>query len=121
MEIETTTRIRNVEDMKLHIAVLERRMDAIEKQLKKDVREVYLSLQVRNMVKNALREIKDDPTIRGRIVNGTLGIGAQFLIDRVLFRKRKGLKGFLVNEGIKRLLTFYLSKNRRNILKNAVI
>jgi hypothetical protein len=121
MEIETTTRIRNVDDLKLHIAVLERRMHTQEKQLKKDLREVYLSLQLKNMVKNAFKSVREDPGIKSQVIRSSVGLGARLLLDKVFFRKRKGVRGFLLSEGIKQLLSFYLDKNKRLFLKNGGI
>ncbi|HLG03432.1 MAG TPA: hypothetical protein VI731_07535 [Bacteroidia bacterium] len=119
MELETTSRINNVSALKHHISRLETRLASLEQQLKKDVREVYYSLHLKNMLKNALKEVRYDPGVKSQLISGMVGLGTRLLVEKVLFRKRKGIRGFLITEGLKRMFSHFLLKNRNGFVKKS--
>jgi hypothetical protein len=119
MDIRTTKRITNSDELKAHMRDLEHQLAIDERQLKKDVREVYQSLHLKNMVKNAFKEMKESPQVRNGLIATGATLGMRLLVDKVLFRKNRSIKSFLINEGVKKVLGFFISKNKDTILKKA--
>jgi|GEM_PF-2668923 len=121
MNIKTGKRISDSVDIKERIEELEIKMKKQERQLKKDVKEVYYSLHLTTMIKNALKDLRTDPELRSTAIETSLNLGGQFVLDKVLFRHHKGLKAYLLNAALKKLMSFFIAKNTDTILKKAGI
>jgi len=96
-------RISNREQLKRRIAVLQVAMEEKELQLKKDLKEVHQSLRASNLVRNALEDIRDQPDLRMGIAQAATDIGAHALIDKLVFRKNRNFKNYLLSVVLKKI------------------
>jgi hypothetical protein len=104
-------RISNRKQLKSRINQLNKEMDAMEDELKVDLNEVHQSLQAANMIRNAIKDIREQPELKAGIAQAAADLGAHALIDSVVFRKKKGLKNYLISILLKKAADhFILSK-----------
>ncbi|HTF06206.1 MAG TPA: hypothetical protein VK826_19380 [Bacteroidia bacterium] len=78
-------------------------MEEKELQLKKDLKEVHQSLRASNLVRNALEDIRDQPDLRMGIAQAATDIGAHALIDKLVFRKNRNFKNYLLSVVLKKI------------------
>lgn len=118
-------RINNRKQLKARISQLTRQMDEKEEVLKSDLKEVHQSLRASNMIRNALKDIRDQPELRFGIAQAAADMGAHALIDKVVFRKNRNLKNYLLSIVLKRIADHFIlsaktrsEKERRQVQPN---
>lgn len=110
MKIE---RINNRKQLRARIHQLEKQMEAKEELLKSDLKEVHQSLRASNMIRNAIKDIHDQPDLRVGIAQVATDLGAHALIDKVVFRKKRNLKNYLLSIVLKRIADHFILKERK--------
>jgi hypothetical protein len=108
-------KIRNRTQLKQRISELNSRMEAKEQQLKTDLKEVHASLRASNIIRNAIKDIREQPELRIGIAQAATDIGAHALIDTVMFRKKRGLKNYLLSILFKKIADHFILKEHRKI------
>lgn len=105
-------RITNRKQLRQKIARLHAAMEDKEHELKTDLKEVHASLRVSNLLRNAVQDLKEQPELRAGIVQTAADLGAHALIDKLTFRKQRGLKNYLVSIILKRIADHFILKAR---------
>jgi hypothetical protein len=104
-------RITDRKQLKRRIAELNREMEQKEEQLKSDLKEVHQSLRASNLIRNAIKDIKDQPALQMGIAQAAADIGAHALIDKLLFRHKKpGIKNYVLSILLKKIADHFILK-----------
>jgi len=85
-----------------------------EELLQMDLKELYYSLHLSTIIKDTVRDLGADPEFKTSLLQQAIGIGGNYLVDRITLRKGS-IKGYLVNMGLKKLLSFFVSNNKEKI------
>jgi hypothetical protein len=96
-------------------------MDQKEEQLKLDLKEVHQSLRASNMIRNAIKDFREQPDLRIGIAQAATDMGAHAVIDRIVFRKNRGLKNYLLSILFKKIADHFILKEPKKVQPNAVI
>ncbi len=115
------SRISNRKQLRSRIAQLNHQMDAKEEELKVDLKEVHQSLRAANMIRNAIKDIREQPELRIGLAQAAADMGAHALIDSVVFRKKKGLKNYLISILLKKVADHFILKDRSKVQHNGTI
>lgn len=76
-------KITSVAELKASIQVLEIRQAEEGKLLKEQFKITYESLKPANLIKNTLRDLTSDPSLKGDLMNTTLGLAAGYLTKKI--------------------------------------
>src|ERR1700752_3990172 len=104
------SRISNRRQLKARINALTRQMDEKEEELKTDLQEVHQSLRAANVIRNAIKDIRDQPELKFGLAQAAADMGAHALIDRVVFRKNRNLRNYLLSILLKRIADHFILK-----------
>lgn len=115
------SRISTRKQLKARIHQLSKQMDEKEEQLKTDLQEVHQSLRAANVIRNAIKDIREQPDLRMGIAQAAADMGAHALIDRVVFRKNRGLKNYLLSVLLKRIADHFILKERKKVQPDGTI
>ena len=113
MTLHTKARITNREELNRRIRFLTDELEKQEKQLKTDVKEVHDSLQIKNMLRNAVEEFRENSELRAGVLETALDAGLNVLIDKLVMRKKHGVRNYLISAALRKLAAFYISKRAR--------
>lgn len=117
MEITPGVKIKNVRDLQLQQALLQEILVLQEKELRITVREIHESLSISNIIKSTVSDLGKDKEFKGDAVGATMNFGAQFVLDKIMHKADRGIKGYILHAGLKKLLSFLISKNKTAILQ----
>ena len=106
--------ILNHEDLAKRITQLNSYKDKIENDLGESCSELLKSLNPVTLTKNTLHELVHDDEVQSDLTQVGLGLGANFIIDRVLGRD-KSVKGFLSSILVEKIAGNIISKNSEKI------
>jgi hypothetical protein len=106
-------RINNRKQLKARIRMLTRQMEEKEEVLKSDLKEVHQSLRASNMIRNAIKDIREQPELKLGLAQAAADMGAHALIDKVVFRKNRNLKNYLISIVLKRIADHFILKERK--------
>jgi hypothetical protein len=109
------SRINNRKQLKARIHQLTKQMDEKEEVLKKDLKEVHQSLKASNMIRNAIKDFREQPDLRIGVAQAAADMGAHALIDSVVFRKKRGLKNYLLSILLKKIADHFILKERKKV------
>lgn len=110
----TTTKITNREQLRQRIRELSIQMEYMEKQLQSDLSEVHQSLHASNMIRNAIKDIREQSELRYGIAQVAADIGAHTMIDKLVFRKSHGVVNQLISMIFKKIADHFILKDRKN-------
>jgi hypothetical protein len=113
------SRIHSRKQLKARIRQLNKQMDEKEDVLKQDLNEVHRSLRASNVIRNAIKDIREQPGLRIGIAQAAADMGAHALIDKVVFRKSRGLKNYLLSILLKRIADHFILKEQRKVQPNS--
>lgn len=102
------SRINSRKQLRARIHQLNKQIDEKEVVLKADLKEVHQSLRASNVIRNAIKDIREQPDLRLGIAQAATDIGVHALIDRVVFRKNRGLKNYLLSILLKRIADHFI-------------
>jgi hypothetical protein len=117
MEIERGVKIRNAHDLRMQVALLEELFQLQEAELRATVKEIHHSMSVSKIIKNTVSDLGKDKEFKSDALGASLNFGAQFVLDKFMNKREKGIKGYLIHAGLKKLLSFFIQKNKTVILE----
>lgn len=117
MGIALDKRIADADQLQKRMSELRTELDEKEIALKQCVREIHYAFQFTNLVKSAFKQLRTDKDLRNDAIGTGLYLGANALLDNVVFRKGANLKRHLLSAGLKRLALYIISRNKNTILK----
>jgi hypothetical protein len=117
MDMQTGVRIKNVQDLRLQEALLQEILVLQEAELRASVRDISKSLSLSNVIKNTVSDLGKDKEFKSDALGATMNFGAQFMLDKFMNRREKGIKGYIIHAGLKKLLSFLIARNKTAILE----
>lgn len=75
--------------------------------LKRDLKEIYYSMQISTVIKRTVRDLTEDDNIKSTAVEAGISLGSGFILDKLLLRKGYGIKSYLMNVGLKKLVSYF--------------
>jgi hypothetical protein len=99
-------------ELKHQIMKLNALREEQEEILKKDLKEIYYSLQISTVIRRTIKDLSTDEEVKSSALQTAIGVGSGFLLDKLLFRKGAGLKSYLINAGLRKLVSYFTSGNR---------
>jgi len=99
-------------DIKHQIMKLNALKEEQEELLKRDLKEIYYSLQISTMIRRTIKDLSEDQEVKSSALQTAIGLGSGFILDKVLFKRGAGLKSYLINAGIKKLISLFTSGNK---------
>lgn len=99
--------ITNSTELKHEIMKLSSLKADQEVALKRDLKELYYSMQISTVIKRTVRDLKEDDNIKSTAVEAGISLGSGFILDKLLLRKGYGIKSYLVNAGLKKLVSYF--------------
>ncbi len=101
-------KITNVLELRTSIQALEVKQAEEGKLLKEQFKVTYESMKPANLIKNTLRDLTSDPSLKGDLFNTTLGLAAGFLSKKIIIGSThnplKQVAGTLLQMGISSLV-----------------
>lgn len=120
-KMKAIDRINNRKQLRCRIAQLNHQMDEKEEELKVDLKEVHQSLRASNIIRNAIKDMREQPELRSGIAVAAADMGAHALIDSVVFRKSRGLKNHILSMLLKKVADHFILKDRSKVQQNGTI
>jgi hypothetical protein len=117
MEIQTGVKIKNTRDLRLQQALLQEILDMQEAELRNTVREIHHSLSISNVIKSTVSDLGKDKQFKSDALGATMNFGAQLVLDKIMNKRERGIKGYIIHAGLKKLLSFFIAKNKTAILE----
>lgn len=99
--------ISNTTELRHAIMKLNNRKEEQEEQLRRNLKELYYSLQLSTVIRRTVRNIGADKELKASALETGINIGSGFLLDKLLLRKGYGIKSYLVNLGVKKLVSYF--------------
>lgn len=99
--------ITNSTELKHEIMKLSYLKAEQELALRRDLKELYYSMQVSTLIKRTVKDLTEDDNIKTTAVEAGLNIGSGFILDKLLLRKGYGIKSYLLNMGLKKLVSYF--------------
>ncbi|CAN5886851.1 hypothetical protein BH11BAC7_BH11BAC7_10180 [soil metagenome] len=117
MEIQTGVKINNVRDLRLQQALLQEILTLQEAELKASIREIQNSLSITNVIKSTVSSLGKDKEFKSDALGASMNFGAQLVLDKIMNKTTNGgIKSFLIQAGIKKIMSYFIRKNRTAIL-----
>ena len=110
--------INSTAGLSQEIARLQLQKEMDEQLLKDHLKEMVHCLQPGVIVKKAFGKLREDNAVQQSAVKTSLDFGAQFLLDKMMIRKGIGLKGYVMNMILKKVVSFVISKSKVPSSKN---
>lgn len=117
MEIQTGVKIKNVRDLRLQQALLQEILTLQEAELKASVREIQDSLSIPNVIKSTVSNLGKDKEFKSDALGATMNFGAQLVLDKIMHKASSGIKGYIIQAGLRKLLSMFIQKNKTAILE----
>ena len=109
------SKIHTYDELSLRINQLTNLKDAQEIALKNDVKELYQSLQPKNIIKETVKDLANDAEFRGNSFKAIKNVATDFVIGR-LFNKNNSVKGFLATLLVEKLVAPLIANNKNKIV-----
>lgn len=117
MDIQTSIKIKNAQDLRLQQALLQEILILQEAELRNTVREIHQSLSLSNVIKSTVSNLGKDQEFKSDALGATMNFGAQLVLDKIMNKTEKGIKGYIIHAGLKKLLSYFISRNKTAILE----
>jgi hypothetical protein len=118
MEIQTGVKINNVRDLRLQQALLQEILELQEAELRSSVREIHHSLSLSNVIKNTVSDLGKDKEFKSDAIGATMNFGAQLVLDKIMHKTTNGgIKSFLIQAGLKKIISYFIAKKKTAILE----
>jgi hypothetical protein len=118
MEIQTGVKIKNVRDLRLQEALLQEILELQEAELRSSVREIHHSLNLSSVIKNTVSDLGKDKEFKSDALGATMNFGAQLVLDKIMNKTTNGgIKSFLVHAGLRKIISFFIKRNKTAILE----
>ncbi len=117
MDIKTGVQINNLDDLKLQKALLQEILTLQQAEFRASVREIQNSLSIPNVIKSTVSNLGKDTEFKQDALGATMNFGAQIVLDKIMNKADRGIKGYILQAGLKKLLSFLIQKNKTAILQ----
>lgn len=107
-------KIRDRKQLRRRISELKRQMESKEEQLQHDLKEVHASLRASNIIRNAMKDLREQPDLKIGLAQAATDMGAHALIDKLTFRKHRGWANYLLSVVLKKIADYFILKPRMN-------
>lgn len=75
--------------------------------LRYQLKEIYYSLQLSTVIRRTVKDFSSDKAFKATALQTGINIGSGFILDKLLLRKGYGIKSYLLNLGIKKLVSYF--------------
>lgn len=104
--------IRNSTELKHEIMRLNALRAEQEQALRRDLKELMYALQPSTVIRRTVTNLKKDDGVKASALQAGISLGSGFLLDKLLLRKGYGIKNYLINKGLKSLVSFFTGSER---------
>lgn len=104
--------INSSTDLKLQIMKLNMLREDQEIALKRELKEIYYSMQLSTIIRRTVKDLTSDPEVKTTALQTAIGVGSDLLLNKILLRKGAGIKSYLINMGLKKLISYFTSGDR---------
>ena len=108
------TKITTYEEVTQRIAQLNTLKDTQEIELKNNLKEVYANFQLKNIIKNTVKDLAHDKEFRQDGVSAATGLAADMVLGR-LFNKNNSIRGYITTLLIEKLALPFIKNNKEKI------
>lgn len=109
LRMKTINTPTNSTELKHAIMQLNSELASQELVVRHRLKELYYSLQLSTVIRRTVKDITQDKEVTSSALQAGIDIGSGFLLDKMLLRKGYGIKSYLVNIGLKKLVSFLAS------------
>jgi len=110
----TSTNTTTYEGVTERIAQLNLIKDAQERELKNNLKEVYQNFQLKNIVKNMVKDLANDTEFRQDGMSAVTGMATDLVIGR-LFNKNNSIRGYITTLLVEKLALPFIKNNKEKI------
>jgi hypothetical protein len=100
--------ITNSTELKLRIMQLKNLRAEQELSIKRNAKELYYSLQPTAIIKRTFKNLIAPKEVQNSLFNTGMNLGTSFILDKLLLRRGYGIKSFLFNSGLKKVVSILL-------------
>ena len=108
-------KITTYEELTLRIAQLNQLKDTQEVELKNNLKSVYENFQLKNILKNTVKDLAADKQFRQDGIAAATGLATDMVVGR-LFNKNNSIKGFITTLLVEKLALPLIKNNKDKIL-----
>src|SRR5688572_18840352 len=88
--------------------------------LRRDLKELAYSMQLSTVIKRTVKDLKEDDEVKSTAIGAGVSLGSGFILDKLLLRKGYGIKNYLINLGLKKMVSIFANSPRgQKILSRA--
>jgi hypothetical protein len=110
----TNTRINSYEEVTQRIAQLNTIKDAQETELKNNLKAVHQNFQLKNILKNTLKDLAGDKEFRKDGISAATGFATDMVVGR-LFNKNNSIRGYITTLLVEKLALPFVKNNKEKI------
>jgi hypothetical protein len=110
----TNSKITTYEEVTRRIAELNAVKEAQEVELKNNLTEVYQNFQLKNILKNAVKDLAADKEFRQDGITAATGMATDLVIGR-LFNKNNSIRGYITSLLVEKLALPFIKNNKEKI------
>ncbi len=111
----TNTKITTYDEVTQRIAQLTQIKNAQEIELKNNVKSVYENFQLKNILKNTVKDLANDKEFRQDGISAATGFATDMVVGR-LFNKNNSIRGFITTLLVEKLALPLIKNNKDKIL-----
>ena len=108
-------KINTYNELVLYINQLNSLKNVQEIALKNDVKEVYQKFQLKNIIKETVKDLANDAEFRKNSLKAVKNIATDFVVGR-LFNKNNSVKGFITTMLVEKLVAPVIVNNKNKIV-----
>ncbi len=110
----TNTKITTYEEVTQRIAQLSAKKDIQEIELKNNLKEVYENFQIKNIIKNTVKDLASDKEFRQDGITAAASFATDLVVGR-LFNKNNSVRGFVTTLLVEKLALPFIKNNKEKI------
>jgi hypothetical protein len=111
----SNSKITTYTELTLRIAQLNQIKEVQEVELKNNLKSVYENFQLKNILKNTVKDLAVDKQFRQDGIAAATGIATDMVVGR-LFNKNNSIKGFITTLVVEKLAIPLIKNNKDKIL-----
>ena len=110
----TNIKITTYEEVTKRIAQLNDKKDIQEIELKNNLKEVYENFQLKNIIKNTVKDLASDKEFRQDGITAATSFATDLVVGR-LFNKNNSVRGFVTTLLVEKLALPFIKNNKEKI------
>ena len=108
-------KISNYDELSLKLAELNSLKTIQEAELKSNLKEVYQSFQIKNLIKSTVKDLASDKEFRQDGLKAATGMATDLLVGR-LFNKNNSIRGFITTLLVEKLAMPLIKNNKDKVI-----